>query len=116
MEAQAASPAKRKPGPVPGARAAKRAAQAQPVVEAKQVESFPLPAQPAPHVEPVAQAPAPARTDPLQRHRNIQTMPEAELRVYARQVGVSKRDAEELAVDRLRVNCVHMVNAIIEEL
>lgn len=115
MEAQAVSPAKRKPGPVPGARAAKRAAKAQAQATAK-VEALPVLAQPAPHVEPVEQAPAPARTDPLQRFRNIQTMPEDELRVYARQVGVSKRDAEELSVDRLRVNCVHMVHAIIAEL
>lgn len=60
---------------------------------------------------------APARSnDPLQRHRNIGTMNEAELRAYALQVGVSKRDAETLPMDRLRVNCVHVINALIDDL
>ena len=55
-------------------------------------------------------------SDPLQRHRDMQSMDEPELRAYALQVGVSKRDAQTLPMDRLRVNCVHVINALIEEL
>jgi hypothetical protein len=117
MEAQA--PARRKPGPKPGSKRqpAQQAAAVEtlpPQAEA-QTTAEPAPVPPAPPAPVVEAAPA-QRIDPLQRHRNIQTMSEDELRVYARQVGVSQRDANELSVDRLRVNCVHMVHAIIAEL
>lgn len=61
-------------------------------------------------------APATAWPDPLQRHRNVALMGEAELREYALQVGVTKRDAQELAPERLRVNILHVLHARIEEL
>lgn len=53
--------------------------------------------------------------DPLQRHRDIKSMPEAELRVYARVLGLSQRDCE-LSVERLRVNCMHRVMDLLENL
>ena len=56
----------------------------------------------------------PRPKDPLQRHRDINTMPEAELRAYARQLGMSVRDAESLGVERLRANCLHMIFGLLE--
>lgn len=67
-------------------------------------------------VQPVAVHEAPQPRDALQRHRNVATMPEAELRQYALQVGVSRRDAETLEVGRLRQNCVLVLHALIEDL
>lgn len=65
----------------------------------------------------VAQAvPAQASTDVLQPGRNIKTMPEAELRLYARQIGVSQRDATTLTVDRLRANCELTLMSFVENL
>ena len=58
----------------------------------------------------------PRPNDALQRNRNMALMGEAELRAYAIQVGVNKRDAESLSMDRLRVNCVHVLHALIDEL
>ncbi len=89
---------KLKPGPKPGFKLA-RAAKATVAVAA------------------VAQAaPAKASTDVLQPGRNIKTMPEAELRLYARQIGESQRDATTLAVDRLRANCELTLMAFVENL
>lgn len=65
---------------------------------------------------PAAPAVAPRRDDPLQRNRNMALMSEAELREYALQVGVPKRDAQSLSVDRLRQNCALVLQAYIEDL
>lgn len=54
--------------------------------------------------------------NPLQRHRDIDSMGEAELRSYARQLGLTPRDAETLSVERLRANCRAQVYALIEDL
>jgi hypothetical protein len=43
-------------------------------------------------------------------------MPEAELRAYARQIGMTPRDANTLSVERLRYNAKHHVIALIEDL
>ncbi len=102
--------ARRKPGPKAGA---KRAQQAKASPASGSVSSLGAP----PAVPPmVAAAAATPSRDPLQRHRNIQLMGEDELRSYALQVGVSKRDAAELSVDRLKANCVLMVQSVIESL
>ncbi len=95
-----------RPGPKPGF----RQAQAQSIAlvtppETPQVES-----------DSTAAPIAPRRVDALQRGRNIDLMGETELRAYAVQVGVSKRDALSLPMDRLRVNCVHVLHALIDEL
>ena len=52
----------------------------------------------------------------FQRARHIDRMPEAELRAYALQVGVSPRDASYLAVPRLQQNCLLMLHQRIEDL
>lgn len=63
------------------------------------------------------QAQAPPRfEDTLQKGRNIDLMPEGELRAYARQLGMTPRDAESLGVERLRVNCHNQIYALIEDL
>jgi hypothetical protein len=64
--------------------------------------------------QPKAVAAEPA--NPFQRARNIHLMPEAELRAYALQVGVSPRDAGGLAVPRLQQNCLLMLHQRIEDL
>lgn len=67
--------------------------------------------------EAVAQHAEPARPrDALQRHRNIDLMDEAELREYALQVGVNRRDAATLAVPRLKQNCMLVLTQLIEDL
>lgn len=90
---------KKKPGPQPGFRA--RAAEAASVVVAAAAASS-------------ASAVTPRHDDPLQSNRNIDTMPEAELRQYARQIGLL-RDADSVAVERLRANCKSQVFALIED-
>ena len=106
---------KLKPGPKPGFSRSRAAplAVAQTAAVVPPVESDSTAVAPAALVMPVSQA---RPTDPLQRHRHIGSMGEAELRAYALQVGVSKRDAETLPMDRLRVNCVHVINALIDDL
>lgn len=59
---------------------------------------------------------APRWDDPLQRNRPIDSMQEAELRQYGLQIGLSRRDATDLGVERLRVACKQRVNDLIEEL
>lgn len=54
--------------------------------------------------------------DPLQRAREIKTMQGDELRDYARLVGVQERDVTGLSEDRLRQNCMLLINAQIEAL
>lgn len=54
------------------------------------------------------------RRDPLQRSREIRTMGHEELRAYARQIGVRRRDIDELTEDRLRQNCMLTVAALVE--
>lgn len=83
---------KLRPGPKPGAK--RLAVQAAPVA---------------------TQAPEPASRDVLQAGRNVNTMPEAELRVYAKQVGVSARDAAGLTVERLRANIALTLRNFIEQ-
>lgn len=58
----------------------------------------------------------PPKRDVLERHRNMDLMSEDELRAYAVQIGVAKRDAESLSVDRLKVNCHHVLTAFIESM
>lgn len=52
--------------------------------------------------------------DPLQRSRQIATMPHDELRDYARQIGVRQRDIDDLSLDRLRQNCMLTVARLVE--
>ena len=52
--------------------------------------------------------------DPLQRSRDIATMPHDELRTYAKQIGVRARDIEDLTETRLRQNCMLTVTALVE--
>ena len=54
--------------------------------------------------------------DPLQRNRSPDRMDEAELRQYGLQIGLSRRDAADLGVERLRVACKHRINDLIEDL
>lgn len=58
----------------------------------------------------------PASADPLEPNRNMETMDEAQLRSYALQIGVNRRDAAELPVSRLKQNCMLVLNDLIEEL
>lgn len=93
---------KLKPGRKPGVRLTQAA-----------VQSAPALPQVVPGTTPAVEARA---NDPLQRHRHIGSMGEAELRAYALQVGVNRRDAESLPVERLRVNCHHVLHALIDDL
>lgn len=93
-----------KPGPKPGF---KRSAV---IEQAAQVASDAIASASA------AAAVQPRRDDPLQKHRNVDTMPESELREYALQLGLTPRDARDLSVERLRVNCKHQVYALIDDL
>lgn len=70
----------------------------------------------APAEQPAPEAPQTRFPDPLQRNRSIDTMGEAELRAYALQLGLTPRDARDLSVERLRVNCKHQVHALIDDL
>ena len=104
-----------RPGPKPGF----RQAQAQSIALVPPPPDMPpVASSVAPQVESDSTAApiAPQRVDALQRGRNIDLMGETELRAYAVQVGVSKRDALSLPMDRLRVNCVHVLHALIDEL
>lgn len=104
-------------GPAPGWKQAKAAALA-----AAAVASVPVAASAAPE----AQAPAPAAQDErpagpgfgnsLERGRRLDLMNEPELRAYARQIGISQRDAEGLSVERLRQNCSAQLYELIDAL
>jgi len=99
---------RKKPGPKPGfKREAAAAAVATTVIAAAQASAA---------VEPAQAEPATRFPNPLQRHRDIDTMPEAELRAYALQIGITPRDASTVGVERLRVNCKHQVYALIDDL
>lgn len=67
-------------------------------------------------VPPAVVLAAPVSSDPLQRNRRVEDMGEAELRPYALQIGISRRDAESLEIERLRQNCLHRLYELIEEL
>lgn len=97
-----------RPGPKPGF----RQAQAQSIALVTPPEAPKVESDSTLTVAPVVPRP----NDALQRNRNMAMMGEAELRAYAIQVGVNKRDAESLSMDRLRVNCVHVLHALIDEL
>lgn len=112
-----------KRGPKPGAAAEKKAAAAALVAVAVAASAAPAdihasPAAPAAQEQQVAaQVETPGRApsrDPLQRSRDIGTMPVAELKAYAKQIGVRQRDIDELTEDRLRQNCMLTVNALVE--
>lgn len=104
--------APKKRGPKPGF---KRVQSAAVVAVAAQVAAAAPP--PAVVAEPVTQAePGPGERDSLQRGRRIDQMPEAELRRYARQIGISQRDAEGLTVERLRQNCTAQLYELIDAL
>lgn len=64
--------------------------------------------------EPAAAA-APQSDDPLQANRRVEDMGEAELRAYALQIGLSRSDAENLPVPRLRENCLLRLYEVIED-
>ena len=106
-----------KRGPKPGAAAAKKAAAAALVAVAASAVPADIPAAPAAQEQAASQIEtagrAPSR-DPLQRSRDIGTMPVAELKAYAKQIGVRQRDIDELTEDRLRQNCMLTVNALVE--
>lgn len=93
---------KLKPGPKPG-------------FKRSQAPTAIKPAAPAEVPAAVAAAPTESR-DALQCHRNMNLMSEAELRRYAEQVGVMKRDAQTLPVDRLKQNCLVVIHGLIEDL
>ncbi len=93
-----------KPGPKPGFKRASMQAEAEAVASVAIAAAA------------TSAASAVRMDDPLQRHRNIDTMPEDELRQYARQIGMTQRDACTLSVERLRVNCKHQVYTLIEDL
>lgn len=99
---------RKRPGPKPGARAAAKAVASAAITAAA--------AAPPPAAAPAAQEQQTRFPDPLQRHRNIDTMPEAELRAYALQLGMTPRDARDLSVERLRVNARAYVHDLIEDL
>lgn len=106
----AAEPKKR--GPKPGFKRLAAAAVAAGAATAQPVAADVAPPQPrAEAVEPAAES-----SDCLQRGRNIDRMPEAELRRYARQLGISQRDADGLAVERLRQNCTAQLYELIDAL
>lgn len=107
---------RRKPGPKPGFKRAEAAAAAAVTASTAIAVAAVSSAQP---VEPEPESQPEPRTrfpDPLQRHRDIDSMPEAELRAYARQIGMTPRDANTLSVERLRYNAKHHVIALIEDL
>lgn len=83
----------KKRGPAPGFKRAKAAPAIVPAANLAQPEAAPAP--------PVVPEPR----NPLQSRRHIESMDEAELRSYAIQIGVAKRDAEGLSVERLRAAC-----------
>jgi len=85
-----------------------RAGFRQPRNEPAQVVTLTTPAVVAPEVS------APSRVDALQRGHNIETMPEADLRVYARRIGLTQRDCDGLGVDRLRMNCKARLVELVE--
>lgn len=64
---------------------------------------------------PVAAAQA-VSGDPLQRGRRVDDMGEVELRQYAQQIGLPRRDAQELQPERLRTACKQQLFDLIEEL
>lgn len=72
---------------------------------------------PAASVPPVVhQGPArPRSNDVLEPHRRMETMSEAELRDYALQVGVHRRDAANLKVDALKQNILLTLHAFIDD-
>ena len=108
----AAPAAPRKRGPKPGAkRVLVDAGVGLAVAVAQAAAAAPLPAQAQPEA-----APAVESRDSLQRGRNIDTMPEVELRRYARQLGITQRDAEGLSVERLRQNCTAQLYELIDAL
>ena len=107
-----------KRGPKPGAAAEKKAIAAALVAMAASAVPAETISAPAAELQPAAQVTQPAeqprRFDPLQRSRHIGTMPVAELKAYAKQIGVRQRDIDELTDDRLRQNCMLTVNALVE--
>jgi len=112
-------------GPAPGWKKAKAAALA-----AAAVASVPVPvaAETTPEAQAAtapAAAPATAQDErqaglgfgnSLERGRRLDLMNEPELRAYARQIGISQRDAEGLSVERLRQNCSAQLYELIDAL
>lgn len=98
-------------GPKPGFKQRREAEMATAAAVAKAARESKKPAKPVRVAEPTVDQ----RRDPLQRGRNVDTMPEAELRTYARQIGITLRDAQGLAVDRLRQNCKARLLELIED-
>lgn len=100
MTTRLANPGKR--GPKPGF---------MPLVNVRRLADGNAPKTAPPEEPPVA---SPRHKDPLQRAREIRTMPMADLKDYAKQIGVRQRDIDELTEDRLRQNCMLTVAALVE--
>lgn len=114
---------KRKPSRTKGVsaadvlRAASKAADGAPTrSQARRVAAQRAPKLDAPVTTKVAEPTEAQKRDPLQRSRDIASMPEPELRTYARQLGISMRDAEGLSVERLRQNCRIVIGQLIDAL
>lgn len=58
----------------------------------------------------------PSWPDPLRRGVNIDALSEPDLRSYAKHIGLSPRDCQGLAVERLRVNCKAHIHDLIEQM
>jgi len=133
-KAAEAPAAPKKRGPKPGAKAlaaAAVAAAALPAVAAT-VEPHQAAATPpaeaaiAPEVAPVVQPAAaeqpaelprgPGFGESLKRGRSVDVMAEDELRAYAREISISKRDADGLSIERLRQNCKAQLYELIDAL
>lgn len=89
-----------RPGPKPGF---------QPAVNVRRIEARAA-------VEQVVPQPRVESKDPLQRSRDIKAMQGEELRAYATQIGINRRDVAALSEDRLRQNCMLHVTSLLDEL
>jgi hypothetical protein len=85
---------------------------------ADQVQEQPAPmAAQQPEAPPVVESPrGPGFGDSLKRGQRLDLMDEAELRAYARTIGISPRDCEGLTVERLRQNCTAHLYELIDAL
>lgn len=67
--------------------------------------------------DPQADSPrGPGFGDSLKRGQRLDLMDEAELRAYARTIGISPRDCDGLTVERLRQNCTAHLYELIDAL
>lgn len=118
-----AAPKKRGPKPAQVAHHAATALAAAVVAHAAAATPAEPVQRPAPAAEqqpepaPVVESPrGPGFGDSLKRGQRLDLMNEAELRAYARTIGISPRDCEGLAVERLRQNCTAHLYELIDAL